>query len=49
VSDFSEINKRGGSNKACSWEKNVRKNKENSMPIRDFRVSRFCVMQVSMD
>ena len=33
---FSEINKRGSSNKACSWEKVFKKNKKNSMLIRDF-------------
>ena len=35
---FSEINKRGGSNKAYSWENFLKKNKKNSMLIRDFRV-----------
>ena len=34
------MNKRGGSNKACSWEFFLKKNKKNSMLIRDFRVSR---------
>ena len=38
VAGFSEINKRGGSNKACSWEIFLKKNKKNSMLIRDFRV-----------
>ena len=38
VAGFSEINKRGGSNKACSWENFLKKNKKNSMLIRDFRV-----------
>ena len=32
------MNKRGGSNKACSWEIFPKKNKKNSMLIRDFRV-----------
>ena len=32
------MNKRGGSNKACSWEIFLKKNKKNSMLIRDFRV-----------
>ena len=35
----SKINKRGGSNKACSWENFLKKNKKNSMLIRDFRVT----------
>ena len=34
---FSEINKRGGCNKPCSWEKFLKNNKKNSMLIRDFR------------
>ena len=38
MASFSEINKRGGSNKACSWENFLKKNKKNSMLIRDFRV-----------
>ena len=38
--NFSKINKRGGSNKACSWEIFLKKNKKNSMLIRDFRVGR---------
>ena len=33
------MNKRGDSNKACSWEFFLKKNKKNSMLIRDFRVS----------
>ena len=32
------MNKRGDSNKACSWEFFLKKNKKNSMLIRDFRV-----------
>ena len=32
------MNKRGDSNKACSWEIFLKKNKKNSMLIRDFRV-----------
>ena len=37
--DFSpKMNKRGGSNKACSWEFFLKKNKKNSMLIKDFRV-----------
>ena len=36
--DFSEINKCEGSNKASSWENFLKKNKKNSMLIRDFRV-----------
>ena len=32
------MNKRGGSNKACSWENFLKKNKKNSMLIREFRV-----------
>ena len=36
MADFSEINKRGGSNKAYSWRKFIKKNKKNSMLIRDF-------------
>ena len=43
VAGFSEINKRGGSNKACSWENYLKKNKKNSMLIRDFRVLSFKV------
>ena len=39
MADFSEINKRGGSKKACSWENFLKKNKKNSMLIRDFRVT----------
>lgn len=35
---FPKSNKRGGSNKACSWEIFLKKNKKNSMLIRDFRV-----------
>ena len=35
---FLKINKRGGSNKACSWKNCLKKNKKNSMLIRDFRV-----------
>ena len=31
VPDFSEINEREGSNKACSWENFLKKNKKNSM------------------
>ena len=31
-------NKRGDSNKACSWDFSLKKNKKNSMLIRDFRV-----------
>ena len=34
----SKINKHGGSNKACSWDFFLKKNKKNSMLIRDFRV-----------
>ena len=34
------MNKRGGSNKACSWEFFLKKNKKNSMLIRDFRVGK---------
>jgi hypothetical protein len=38
--DFSpKMNKHGGSNKACSWEIFLKKNKKNSMLIRDFRVN----------
>ena len=33
VAGFSEINKRGGSNKTCSWENFLKKNKKNSMLI----------------
>ena len=33
-----EINKRGGSNKACSWENLLKNNKKKFMLIRDFRV-----------
>ena len=33
------MNKRGGSNKACSLEFFLKKNNKNSMLIRDFRVS----------
>ena len=32
------MNKRGDSNKACSWDFSLKKNKKNSMLIRDFRV-----------
>ena len=32
------MNKRGGSNKACSWEIFLKKNKKNFMLIREFRV-----------
>ena len=32
------MNKRGDSNKACSWEFCLKKNKKNSMLIREFRV-----------
>ena len=32
------MNKRGDSNKACSWDFFLKKNKKNSMLIRDFRV-----------
>ena len=32
------MNKHGDSNKACSWEFFLKKNKKNSMLIRDFRV-----------
>ena len=32
------MNKHGGSNMACSWEFFLKKNKKNSMLIRDFRV-----------
>jgi hypothetical protein len=35
---FSEINKRVDSNKICSWENFLKKNKKNSMLITDFRV-----------
>ena len=42
VALLSEINKRGGSNKACSWENCLKKNKKNSMFIREFRVRKFC-------
>ena len=35
MAGFSEINKRGGSNKACSWGNFLKKNKKNSMFIRD--------------
>ena len=35
---FSEIDKRGGSNKACSWKFFLKKNKKNSKLLRDFRV-----------
>ena len=35
---FSKINKRGGSNKAGIWENFLKKNKKNSMLIREFRV-----------
>jgi hypothetical protein len=38
VAGFPEINKHGGSNKSCSWENFLKKNKKNSMLIRDFRV-----------
>ena len=34
-----KFHKRGGSNKACSWENFLKKNKKNSMLIRDFRVT----------
>ena len=34
-----KINKRGGSNKAYSWEFFLKKNKKNSTLIRKFRVS----------
>jgi hypothetical protein len=37
VAGFSEINKRGGSNKTFSWEKFLKKNNKNSMVIKDFR------------
>ena len=33
VAGFIEINKRGGSNNACSWGKFLKKNKKNSMLI----------------
>ena len=33
MAGFSEINKRGDSNKACSWENVLKKNKKNSMLI----------------
>ena len=36
--DFSELNKRGGSNKVCSWENFLKKNKKTPLLIRDFRV-----------
>ena len=39
MAGFSEINKREGSNKTCSWEIFLKKNKKNSMVIRDFRVA----------
>ena len=42
MADFSEINKRGGSYKACSWENFLKKNKKNSMLIKDFRVGKIC-------
>ena len=38
MAGFSEINKRRGSKKACCWENFLKKNKKNSMLIRDFRV-----------
>ena len=40
VAGFSEINKRGGSNKTCSWKNLLKKNKKNSTLIRDFRVDK---------
>jgi hypothetical protein len=40
VAGLSKINKRGGYNKACSWENYLKKNKKNSTVIRDFRVHR---------
>ena len=45
--DFSEINKRGGSNKACtSWKTFRKKNKKTSMLIRDFRVHMTIILQI---
>ena len=38
MAGFSEIDKRGDSNKAFSWENFLKKNKKNSMLIRYFRV-----------
>ena len=32
------MNKCGGSNKACSWDNFLEKNKKNSMHIKDFKV-----------
>ena len=40
VAGLAEINKRGGSNKTCSWEHFLKKNKKISMLIRDFRVDK---------
>ena len=36
--DFSEINKRGGSNKAFCWENLLKKNKKNFTLIKELRV-----------
>ena len=38
MGESSKINKRGGSNKGCSWENFLKKNRKNSMLIREFRV-----------
>ena len=38
MAGFSEINKCGGFNKACSWDNFLKKNRKNVMLIRDFRV-----------
>ena len=37
MAGFSEINQRGDSNNACSWENFLKKNKKNSMLNRDIR------------